>query len=107
MSNYVKLMADYCASGVWNREGVNVDIDSIPLPYWLKQMITDWVALYDRESFDDKNFDYAKFSKDGYALAVKMKQNLPADWEVFYFDEVKARDLGRTGFDNYLYEIFL
>ena len=91
MSKYVRLMADFCSSGVWDENGTNLDIDSLPIHFWLKSMIGEWQAQYDREvdpsSMDD--FDVKTFAKHGYALAVKLKQNLP-DWTVMYFDESKA-----------------
>lgn len=97
MSKYVRLMADHCSSGVWDKDGVNIDIDSLPIHFWLKTMINEWQAKYDHECNDwmDEEeaakcpFDYKTFSKHGYALAVKLKQNLP-DWTVMYFDEAAA-----------------
>ena len=90
MSKYVRLMADYCSSGVWDEDGINVSLDSLPIHFWLKTMITQWQAKYDRESFENDEFDIETFAKHGYALAVKIKQNLP-DWTVMYFDESKAQ----------------
>lgn len=82
-------MADYCSSGVWDENGTNIDIDSLPIYYWLKSMIGSWQVQYDREAMDEDTFDAKLFSKHGYALAVKLKQNLP-DWTVMYFDEAAA-----------------
>ena len=89
MNKYVRLMADHCSSGVWDENGTNLDIDSLPIFYWLKTMIGEWQAVYDREGFDMDTFDVKTFSKNGYALAVKLKQNLP-DWTVVYYDEAAA-----------------
>lgn len=91
MKKYVRLMADFCSSGVWSEDGANMCISKVPMHFWLKQMINDWQAWYDREA-DSDNFDVSTFSKHGYALAVKLKQNLP-DWTVIFFDEaISARD---------------
>jgi len=84
--SYVKLMADYCSSGVWGQDGVSVEIDSLPIPFWLKTMITEWVAVYDRTGMDS-DFDDGTFTKLGRALAIKMKQNLPPYWMVVYYAE--------------------
>lgn len=88
MSKYVRLMADFCSSAVWDENGTNIDIDDVPMHYWLKSMITQWQAWYDREG-DTQDFDYKTFSKHGFALAYKLKQNLP-DWTVVYFDEAAS-----------------
>lgn len=88
MEKYLKLMADYCSSGFWNSEGCNLHESEVPVHYWLKQMVDDWQALYDAHSLDD-DFDVKAFSKQGYALAVKIKQNLP-DWDIVYFDEAAS-----------------
>ena len=52
-------------------------------------MIDEWQAVYDREGFDMDTFDVKTFSKNCYALVVKLKQNLP-DWTVMYYDEPGA-----------------
>ena len=88
MEKYVRLMADHCSSGVWDKDGCNIDLDSLPIHQWLKSMIIDWQRVFDREALED-SFDVDTFSKNGYALAVKLKQNLP-DWEVVYFDEAAS-----------------
>ena len=101
MSNekYVKLMADYCSDGVWNSDGASISIDSLSIPFWLKSMILDWQAVYDVQSFENENFDIDSFSKDGYALAVKLKQNLP-DFTVEYFDEAECEKSIKETQDN-------
>ena len=91
MDKYVKLMADYCADCVWDRNGASIHIDSLPIPFWLKSTILQWGQEYDA-SFDEMlhgEFNYKKFSQDGYALAKKLKHYLP-DWTIIYFDEYKA-----------------
>ena len=90
MSKYIRLMADFCSDAVWDENGASVDINSLPIHHWLKNMIDDWQAWYDREGFDD-NFDLDLFGKHGFALAVKLKQNLP-DWTIMYFNESKIQE---------------
>lgn len=97
-------MADYCSSGVWDEDGVNIDIDSLPIHFWLKTMITEWQAKFDREASNESTFDVQTFSKQGYALAVKLKQNLP-DWKVMYFDEGASWEFRSQ--NRYLREIIL
>ena len=93
MRKYLKLMADYCSSGLWDECGSNLEMDDLPIHFWLKRMINDWQAEYDCLAFSTDesvpfgpNFDIESFSKRGYALAVKLKQNLP-DWEIEYCRE--------------------
>lgn len=87
--NYVKLMADYSSDSVWDKDGIHMPLSTLPLPLWLKEMIRSWTLWYE-SSIDNDAFDYKLFTVHGYALAVKMKQNLPADWTVVYFDEWKS-----------------
>lgn len=89
MKKYLRLMADHCSSGFWDEDGANLDPENLPVFYWLKRMIEDWQAVYDREAMDMDKFDVKTFSKNGYALAVKLKQNLP-DWTIMYYDEAAA-----------------
>ena len=87
---YIKLMADHCSTGIWDLDGRPLDLEEIDeIPLWLKNMITEWNNTYDRFSLRD-DFDLKKFSEDGLALAVKLKQNTPDNWMIFYFDEFKA-----------------
>lgn len=103
MEKYLRLMADHCSSGFWSELGVNLEPDDLPIKYWLKNMIDEWQAWYDREALND-DFDVKTFSKHGYALAVKLKQQLP-DWTIMYFDELaSAENRPRT---EYLKEITL
>lgn len=113
MEKYVKLMADYCSSGIWNKLGQSLDLDSIPLSNRLKTEITVWVEYYDKfspdhlpeESVDLKNaFDYKSFSLVGLVLADKIKQELPG-WTVVYFDDSKVNDDPLQFRNEYEYEI--
>lgn len=97
----IRLMSDYCSTGLWDHStDVMLYPDEVPIPYWLKLMIVDWLDeyVYDRP-------DYIKFSKDGEALAIKMRQNLSDDHRVFFFNDQKML----TSYDEseYMYEIVL
>jgi hypothetical protein len=102
MKKFVKLMPDYLSTGVWNEHGINIDLDMIPIPYWLKVMVADWQAEYDRLAYDEKEFDVKKFSIEGLAIAKKIKRELPR-WTVIYFDESRASTFVRPS--NYEYEV--
>lgn len=106
MDKYVKLMPEFMSEGVWDREGIHMSLDDLPIQYWLKGMIRSWIAEYDRgySGMEDGTFDMEWFAKQGYALAVKLKQTLP-DWTVMYFDEHKM--FGNNNRDEYIYEITL
>ena len=102
MDKFVKLMPDFCSEGVWDRNGTHMCLDDLPIQYWLKSMIRQWIAEF--SAMDDDTFDMETFAKHGYALAVKLKQNLP-DWTVMYFDENKM--FGNNNRDEYIFEIKL
>ncbi len=106
MDKFVKLMPDYLSDGVWDREGRHMSLDDLPIHFWLKSMIRQWNAEYDNSHAEIENnpFDIEAFSKNGFALAMKIKQNLP-DWTVMYFDEAKM--FGSNNRDEYVYEITL
>src|SRR5574343_462241 len=103
MDKYVKLMPEFMSEGVWDREGIHMSLDDLPIQYWLKSMIRQWIAQYDQgySGMEDGTFDMEWFAKQGFALAVKLKQNLPPDWTVVYFDEYKM--FGNNNRDEYVY----
>ncbi len=95
-SKYVKVMCDYLSTGVWDKNDRSMSVDDLPITFWLKQMLKDWQVMYDTQDIVEQvingeytvvsHLDIVDFSKIGYAIAVKIKQQLP-DYEVFYFDE--------------------
>lgn len=110
--NYLRLMADYSSSGMWDKEGVMVDINEIPISNELKHHIQAWVAWYDTYSntYDEDNdktqhyFDAEIFAAHGLQLAKMLKQELPS-WKIIYFDEFAiAPNAPRT---QYEYEVLL
>lgn len=93
---YVKVMCDYLSTGVWDKNGRSMSVGNLPITFWLKQMIEEWQVMYDTQDIVEQvingeyicvsYLDIVEFSKIGYAIAVKIKQQLP-DYEVFYYDE--------------------
>lgn len=98
-SKYVKVMCDYLSTGVWDKDGRSMSVCDLPITFWLKQMLEEWQAMYDTQDIVEQvingeyictsHLDIVEFLKMGYAIAVKIKRQLP-DYEVFYFDEHKA-----------------
>jgi len=92
MEKYVKLMADYCSSGVWESNGIMMSIDDLPVSDTLKMTISDWVRYYEtndsylgEDGYGDL-FDVQQFSEQGLNIAKAIKQELP-EWRVMYYDE--------------------
>lgn len=92
MEKYVKLMADYCSSGVWEIDGIMMDIDALPISERLRVAIRKWVDYYETNddylAEDDRtsDFDVDFFGEEGYKIAKLIKAELP-DWTVMYYDE--------------------
>lgn len=95
LSMKIKLMADYCSSGLWNWEsGIMLDKQDVPLSPELMERVTAWVAKYDRENWDwcgcddveHPEFDYRAFTDAGIVIAHDMKREHP-DWDIYVFDE--------------------
>jgi hypothetical protein len=104
---WVRIMADFCAEAVWDKDGKSDSLDSLPVSAELRFMLAAWQDYFD-ENFDHNDSESSsmvdEFSRDGLALAKKVKQELP-DWTVVYFDEAKARASEDQSF--YQYEISL
>jgi hypothetical protein len=93
MSKYVKLMADYCSTGLWSKSGINLSENDFPLSEETLTALYDWVDLYETNDdyMEEKNrkqplFDLKTFSEKGLDLAKKIKADLPYH-TVVYFDE--------------------
>ncbi len=87
MTKYVKLMPEYCATGVWNEDGSVMEI--IPGSPALAAKIAAWNTEYDVDNLmydGDHSFDIISHSAAGLKLALELKAELP-DTTVIYFDE--------------------
>ncbi len=88
---WVRVMADYCSDGLWDKEGVMMERDTLPITPTLAARHEAWCLLYEQsEPFRDGGavFDYTAFSEEGRQIARAIKRELP-DWTVMYFDESK------------------
>lgn len=97
-TKWVRVMGDYCSSGIWHREGYEMDPDDLPIPDKIKARLDDWAARYfcidswregDADNFariqeDDRVLRL--YSDEGLAIARAIKATLP-EWTVVYFDE--------------------
>lgn len=107
---WLRLMADYSASGLWSPNGA-LDLDDVPLSDVLKARVAAWAAWY--ETNDDYlppearkgTFDLAAFAAEGLAIAKAIRQALP-DWTVVYYDEARkhARPRGAPR-SHFQYEV--
>jgi len=90
---WVRIMADYCAHGVWCSDGAASHPDELPISPGLREMLCAWNSWYDHECDDygDGGFPtLAQFVEVGALLARLVKQQLPG-WTVIYFDEGRAQ----------------
>lgn len=97
VDKYIKLMADYCSSGLWNKEGECIAIEQMPVSAELLVRVDAWVRKYDIGCTDylsstdegyNHDFNMKAFSDEGWAIAHSIKEELP-DWTVMYFDEMQ------------------
>jgi len=92
---YVRLMADYCSSGLWDESGMMIDDDTLPLSAALKARINSWVRWYDAtarpEEILNPSFDLTQFVPAGLKIAKAIKKELPIGSTVMYFNEATLR----------------
>jgi len=103
---WVRIMCDFSADGVWDKEGRACSADELPIPTHVKTMIGGWQAWYEHSDHSDMTpwFDASAHAAFGLFIARLVKRSLP-DWTVIYFDEAEYRPgKARTAFE---YEILL
>lgn len=85
---WVRILADSCADGVWERGGGACRAEGLPVSAELVSRIKAWQRWYDRDENDWGIFkgDLQAFSAEGLAIARALKRELP-DWTVVYFDD--------------------
>ena len=106
----IKVMCDYCADGLWlNGAAVSAEIipeleeleylSIPPAPESLIHKISEWQELYEGFEFydfrvDDKEIvsrpEYKKFLEMGPIITKEVRQWLPPEIEVVYFNEEEA-----------------
>lgn len=107
MSKYLRVMADYCSTGLWNKLGSNVDVEDYDLSDETKLALAIWCRWYEHNDDykPDKDrklplFDLKSFSQQGLVVAKLIKRDLP-DYEIVYFDEY-ALSIMDSGVDHRL-----
>jgi hypothetical protein len=101
MDNYIKLMADYTSTGLWDIRGRSVDPSYLPVSDELHERIARWTDAYELnddylpEEFRSGKFNTLQFSNEGANIARSIKIELP-HWTVTYFDE----ELFEQGYNN-------
>ena len=119
---WVRILADDRADGVWNRHGISGYPEDLPISADLVARIQAWQKWYDDaadEAYEHdppfKTLDVISFAAEGLAIAHAVKAALP-DWTVVYFDEARCAEVRheKTGQPfasedraRFEYEIFL
>ncbi|MBP2303439.1 hypothetical protein [Azospirillum picis] len=86
-------MADFSSEGLWDRDGIMMDREDLPISPELSARHLAWCDRYEfNDLYEGKatpSFDLPGFAAEGLAIAKAIKAELP-DWTVIYFDEAKA-----------------
>lgn len=88
----LRVMAEYCSSGIWliGRHGVwrhsMIEHSSLRLPTDLSSRFEQWIDLYITQ-LDNANFDTESFNCTGRALAKELKSHLGAEVYVEFIPE--------------------
>lgn len=90
---YLKIMADYSATGLWDRFGMEIRFEEVPeLPFWWVPKFKEWTEWYEENDDwmegSEHDFPYQEFSDAGRELTQKLA-NVFVDWEIWYFDEAE------------------
>ena len=83
--HWVRIMTDYCASPVWNRDGCNADLNDLPVSKETADALTAWEDWFDCRPSEDPLLNYDAFVDVGRRLACAVKRELP-EWTVVYHD---------------------
>lgn len=93
---YLRVMPDYSSDGVWDVDGAMLCLEELPISVALRERIERWNQWYERnEDWKDPHerkteFDYARHSAEGFAIALLMKAERP-EWDVVYHCQVRAQ----------------
>ena len=102
---WVRVMCDFSADGVWDREGCDASPDDLPISTALIARIYAWQDDFETLDPMDGPADpehFAQFVDEGFQIAIEMKIQLP-DWTIIYHDSGRAQKLPKTilgGFKN-------
>ncbi len=103
MKKCITVMCDYCADGLWE-DGAAIDADILAEDFEIPKEImepiakrlSDWQAMYENFDFWSAEADYEKirstpefreFTKLGTELAREIRDILPDNIDVIYYDE--------------------
>ncbi len=89
---WIRVMCDYSAEGLWDRDDCAASVNELPIPDALRQRLLKWQEWHDIHDYNEKppiEIDWKAFSAEGLAIAREIKKTLP-DWTVIYFDEEKS-----------------
>lgn len=104
---WVRIMCEFSANGVWDKQGYARHFDEMPISADLKSMIAGWQEWYEHSEHSAMTrwFDAQAHAAFGLFIARLVKRQLP-DWTVIYFDEAAqgAKSLGMSR-DRFEYEI--
>lgn len=92
---WVRLRADYEASGIWWKDGVLGTPEDLPIDKELRVRIHRLQEAYDLSPIEGPWSGHASFSEDGLRIALSLKAAL-LDWTVVYFD-LHRRQQAREG----------
>jgi hypothetical protein len=112
MDKYLRVMADYMSTGLWNKDGANVETAGLGLSEGALKALDDWCLEYMKnddylpeELRSDPRFDLRGFSARGLEVAKLIKSELK-DYKIVYFDEFKmvtmldARSCDRADYEH-------
>ncbi|MGP9810348.1 hypothetical protein ACTZWT_02415 [Rhodopseudomonas sp. NSM] len=106
VDRWVRIMCDYSADGVWDKQGRSISAEDLPLPSDIQCMLLGWQEWYeasDGGGDDLPPFDGAAHAAFGLYIARKVKRALP-DWTVIYFDESRLPRSGAPALPRHVYE---
>lgn len=96
---WVRIMSEFSAEGVWDRDGRCCPDDELPISSGLRERLRAWQRRFDQwyprpwsEPGEFPPFDIRDFSREGLEIAKAVKEELP-DWTVIYFDEMRHGDV--------------
>jgi hypothetical protein len=94
LQRFVRLMADYTNTVLWDHDGAPLDPAKLPLSPRLRARLDRWRKRF-QASFE-REINFEVFAIEGRAIAWAMKSELP-DWSIIYFDEAAAARGGYRG----------
>ncbi|MEN9226105.1 MAG: hypothetical protein Q6M54_11610 [Thermostichus sp. DRC_bins_24] len=105
MKKIIRLMADYCSSGLWAKGGM-IKHSSLHISEKLSKRIYNWVSIYEGWlDWDDPGNspeppleEQEAFDKEGVEIWKQLIDELGDDYEVVYFGE--NRNLDRHNFTS-------